>query len=85
MANIDTSTWFYEFEYNGEKKRIHRFNHLPFDLALKLDGANEASYASVLDELLQRDCGLSMSDFDFESMVSLMNELGEKVEGGLGE
>lgn len=84
MESINTSNWFYEFEYNGEKKRIHRFQHLPFDMAYKLDGEGENDVPAILAELLERDCGMKLSDFDYASMVALIHELSEEGES-LGE
>ena len=88
MSNIDTSEWFYEFTYNGERKRIHKFAHLPFDLALKMNqsgATDEEKFAATIEALLDRDCGLHISDFDSETMTALIGALSEDAEGGLGE
>lgn len=83
MLSIDNSTWFYEFEFNGERKRIHRFAHLPLDIAMMArDG--DASTLQLFDELLKRDCGMSVTDLDGASAKALMDELSKEGET-LGE
>lgn len=84
MLSFDNSAWFLEFEFNGEAKRIHYFEHLPMDLVLEVGGDGK-DVSEVFDALLWHDCQLRLSDFDAASARALIDELSRKGGEGLGE
>lgn len=75
MLEINSSDWMYEFTYDGEPKRIHYFQHIPADMAVEMNKRGATDTAEVLDELLARDCGLHISDFDMASLGVLIKAL----------
>lgn len=84
MINIDSSSWFYDFVYNGEQKRIHRFAHMPINIAIEANKSGDITVEGMFDALLRHDCGMTLSDLDSASAKLLIDELARDGEE-LGE